>query len=307
MERSWQQSVTAQAASDVPVVQPECEDPGTVTLLQWNILSQTLGVQGNFLCDKEALQWEHREPLLVQEILRYNADILCLEEVDCFSQLAASIDGPDGFTGVWIPKPRSPCLHFEDNMGPDGNAIFWRKSKFTLVKSYHHVLEGEDGLPTNATVLCCQLEDTKTKENLTVMATHLKAKKGFESVRVAQTKHLLRIIETEKQGRLILTGDFNAGLEEPGYEMVRSAGLESVYRKVLTEEPEYTTWKRRGGSGGSGPMEKKATIDFIFCTLDTVQPCAVLQVPSMAAIGPGLLPSLTFPSDHMSLVARFAV
>merc|ERR1712080_294910 len=134
--------------------------------------------------------------------------------------------------------------------------------------------------------------------------------KGFESLRAAQTEHLLRIIQTEKQEkqeRIILAGDFNAGLEEAGYGRVREAGLESAYRKVLGQEPEYTTRKIRKGEPGCEPTEKKATIDFIFSSSDTVSCSSVLCVPSMETLGPGLLPSPTFPSDHMSLAAKFVL
>ena len=57
MARSW---VSQQAS---PLAQGEFE----VTILQWNILSQTLGVQGDFqACPAKALTWQHRNPLIVK-------------------------------------------------------------------------------------------------------------------------------------------------------------------------------------------------------------------------------------------------
>jgi mRNA deadenylase 3'-5' endonuclease subunit Ccr4 len=39
----------------------------TITVLQWNILAQSLGENGDFcLCPEEALQWEHRRQLLLK-------------------------------------------------------------------------------------------------------------------------------------------------------------------------------------------------------------------------------------------------
>ena len=39
----------------------------TFTLLQWNILAQSLGEYGDFsLCPVEALQWDHRKDLLLK-------------------------------------------------------------------------------------------------------------------------------------------------------------------------------------------------------------------------------------------------
>ena len=81
-----------------------------------------------------------------------------------------------------------------------------------------------------------------TKKRVTVCCTHLKAKKGFEDVRLAQARHLLGVIEVplplprsnqqdhprhlndhdqeERCERTILVGDFNAGLDEPVYLLV---------------------------------------------------------------------------------------
>jgi len=39
----------------------------TFTILQWNILAQSLGEYGDFsLCPVEALQWDHRKDLLLK-------------------------------------------------------------------------------------------------------------------------------------------------------------------------------------------------------------------------------------------------
>ena len=84
-----------------------------VVVLQWNLLSQSLGVHGDFaVCPTKALAWEHRRQGLVRELLDHGADILCLQEVDCFQHLASSLH-PEGFAGIWVPKPNSPCLNYE--------------------------------------------------------------------------------------------------------------------------------------------------------------------------------------------------
>jgi len=254
-----------------------------------------------------ALAWSHREPLLIQEIQRHDPDVICLEEVDCFSQLLSQLDAV-GFAGVWVPKPSSPCLKFKDNMGPDGNAVFFKRSRFELLKGYHRVLSAdtEGRTPSSGTLLVCQLEHRETKKRVTVCCTHLKAKKGFEGVRLAQAKHLLDIIKEAKGERTILAGDFNAGLDERVYQLVKEeGGLESAYNDVLGKEPEYTTWKLRGNA--ADPSEKKDTIDFIFFDPKTLCSKAVLEVPSAKDLGEGLLPNMIFPSDHMSMVVKLSM
>eukprot|EP00091_Calanus_sinicus_P014758 TRINITY_DN3242_c0_g1_i3.p1 TRINITY_DN3242_c0_g1~~TRINITY_DN3242_c0_g1_i3.p1 ORF type:complete len:182 (-),score=36.43 TRINITY_DN3242_c0_g1_i3:461-1006(-) len=148
----------------------------TITVLQWNILAQSLGENGDFcLCPMEALQWEHRRQLLLKGILSHGADIVCLEEVDCFNELSNGLH-PMGYSGIWVPKPDSPCLLYKNNMGPDGNAIFFSKEKFSLIKSYHHVLRMQDETCTKSTVLICELVHLKTGKDITLIVTHLKAK-----------------------------------------------------------------------------------------------------------------------------------
>ncbi|KRG01693.1 uncharacterized protein Dmoj_GI25727, isoform E [Drosophila mojavensis] len=52
-----------------------------IRLLQWNILSQTLGQHndGFVRCPDEALTWQHRRYLIVQEILQNQPDVVCLK------------------------------------------------------------------------------------------------------------------------------------------------------------------------------------------------------------------------------------
>ena len=109
-------------------------------------------------------------------------------------------------------------------------------------------------------------------------------------------------------------------------------GLESAYNQVLSKEPEYTTWKvmtmtlaitilhktmseyiqntdtlqlRGNAADPSKTVEKKDTIDFIFFDPKTLHCEAVLNLPK--DLGEELLPSMIFPSDHMSLVARLSM
>ena len=52
-----------------------CGGGEEVTVLQWNILSQTLGIHGDFqACPQEALLWDHRGPLLIQ-VLRIMSNV----------------------------------------------------------------------------------------------------------------------------------------------------------------------------------------------------------------------------------------
>ena len=67
-------------------------------------------------------------------------------------------------------------------------------------------------------------------------------------------------------------------------------------------EPEFTTYKKRVGS-----EPKVRCIDYIWFTSGSLRLAEVLKLPTPQEIGgpSTMLPSLRFPSDHLSLVATF--
>ena len=63
-----------------------------------------------------------------------------------------------------------------------------------LIMSYHQKTEMHM-FPTALMPLMMIVIPRATKKRVTVCCTHLKAKKGFEEVRLAQARHLLGVIE----------------------------------------------------------------------------------------------------------------
>ncbi|QQP37938.1 Uncharacterized protein FKW44_018385, partial [Caligus rogercresseyi] len=63
--------------------------------------------------------------------------------------------------------------------------------------------------------------------------------------------------------------------------------------------PDYTTWKIREDG------EHIQTLDYIFHTPESLDLLGVLDMPEEEEIGQSRLPSLSYASDHMSLVADF--
>lgn len=62
------------------------------------------------------------------------------QEVDHFNFLRHILE-TQGYTGMFFPKPDSPCLYIDGNNGPDGCALFYRKDKFDLIKAETRILE----------------------------------------------------------------------------------------------------------------------------------------------------------------------
>lgn len=149
------------------------------------------------------------------------------------------------------------------------------------------------------------LKDKSTQKELCVATTHLKARKGalLSTLRNEQGKDLLQFISSHAAGRpTIVCGDFNAEPTEPVYSTMCSCSylpLDSAY-KLSGSEPLYTSWKIRGGEG-----EVMQTIDYMFYTKHKLTVSNILDMPKEIDIGENRVPSMTYPSDHFSLISDF--
>lgn len=251
--------------------------------------------------------WETRRWRLLEEILRYQPDVICLQEVDHFSLLERALASV-GYSGRFVPKPDSPCIYLADNNGPDGCAIFVRDAKFDIMDVGSRILEVWR-VQSNQVVLALNLRHKGTGREVCVATTHLKARQGalLSTLRNEQGKDMLDWLAGRAGGRpLLLSGDFNADPSEPVYHSVTSheeLRLSSAYKAgqyTGDGTADYTTWKVRETG------EQKYVLDYIFHSAG-LQPVAVLEMPTEAEVGENRLPSLQFASDHLSLVADFSL
>ncbi|KAB5570951.1 hypothetical protein PHYPO_G00219360 [Pangasianodon hypophthalmus] len=243
-----------------------------IRVMQWNILAQALGEgkDGFVRCPMEALNWAERKYLILEEILTYRPDIVCLQEVDHYYDTFQPVMSSLGYQSSFCPKPCSPCLDVCGNNGPDGCALFFSRERFHLLH-IHHLRLSAMSLKTN---------------QVAVVAT-------------------LQCQQQEEAVPLFVCGDFNA---EPGEEVYRRfmnspLSLDSAYRTLSTDgttEPSYTTWKIRPSG------ESCTTLDYVWYSRNGFSVDAVLSMPSEEQIGPDRLPSYHYPSDHLSLVCDFS-
>jgi len=282
----------------------ENEEENTIRVLQWNILSQTLGSKNDkfIRCNPLALEWRTRRWKILEEIIRYDPDIVCLQEVD-HNKLIQKALGSVKYTGRFLAKPDSPCIHLDCNNGPDGCAIYFKKRKFEKIRKTSRVLKVW-GARSNQVVMSMILRHRDTGEEICVVTTHLKAKLGElqASFRYEQSKDILCWLDAIRGGRpVIFSGDFNGLPSEAFYSTLTenpTTPLVSAYNVKPDQEDslEYTTWKIRETG------EQKYILDYIFHSpeLETV---STLGMPSEHQVGVDRLPSLQFASDHLSLVA----
>uniref|UniRef100_A0A8C9V6Y5 Nocturnin n=1 Tax=Scleropages formosus TaxID=113540 RepID=A0A8C9V6Y5_SCLFO len=276
-----------------------------IRVMQWNILAQALGEgKDNFVqCPADALNWNERKYLILEEILTYEPDILCLQEVDHYYDTFGPVLANLGYCCTFQPKPRSPCLGVKENNGPDGCALFVRHSRFLLEESTCLHLASATPL-SNQVAIVQMLRCHDTGRRLCIAVTHLKACSGWEHLRCAQGSDLLRALEEATEGTripLLVCGDFNAEPSEDVYRRFATShlGLDSACKLLSPDsqsEPPYTTWKIRLSG------ESCNTLDYIWYSCHGLSVDAVLDFPTEEQIGPNRLPSYNYPSDHLSLV-----
>ena len=104
----------------------------------------------NVLCDKYAtrqyygycpawaLAWDYRKKLILEEIKTLNADVIALQELETeqFNQFFLPELKQYDYDGIFSAKSRAKTMSENDKKHVDGCAIFFKTSRFQLVKDY---------------------------------------------------------------------------------------------------------------------------------------------------------------------------
>eukprot|EP00249_Psilotum_nudum_P020176 c27589_g1_i1 orf=780-2651(-) len=110
---------------------------GTFTVLSYNVLADLYATSDMYsYCPPWALSWAYRRQNLLREIVGYQADILCLQEVqsDHFDEFFAAELEKHGYMAVY--KKKTAEVYTGSAYAIDGCATFFRRDRFSLVKKY---------------------------------------------------------------------------------------------------------------------------------------------------------------------------
>jgi len=249
-------------------------------VLQWNVLSDQLAV--NFPRVAESvLDWPYRERLILAELTRADADVLCLEEVDHFHDLQAALS-PLGYCGIYEQK---------EDWHRDGTAIFYRENRLVLEEK-----EGGTFDVRRQKYLLVKLRHRVLNCSFIVVATHLKSYAHHEGTRLLQVQQILGHLRRYEALPVVLAGDMNTKPQKDVYNLIKSVGFQSAYWNALrpSAEPEFTCLAYRESD------VLRLTLDYVW--VKGWQPCAVMTLPSEEDIGKTGLPCSKYPSDHLALV-----
>ncbi|TIB81323.1 glucose-repressible alcohol dehydrogenase transcriptional effector [Wallemia mellicola] len=132
-EREWLAMET-----DLPSPKEDDPPPETFSLLCYNILcdkyatSQMYGYTPSW-----ALNWDYRKEILLQEIMGFSADIVCLQEVDIeqYEDFFLNQLSQHDYRGVYSQKSRAKTMSENEKKRVDGCATFFKASKYQLIES----------------------------------------------------------------------------------------------------------------------------------------------------------------------------
>lgn len=240
--------------------------------------SPCAGCGGFKRCPGHWLQWETRRNQIVKLVGEHaGADIVALEEADCFEEWYRPQLDALGYEGVYRPDQSSPCLRvgIGDSPTPDGVALFFKRDKFTLDDQIH----GEDVAGQKAKFLALRLRTIDTDQAIVAAVAHLDSKKdkiGAET-RAKQTKLLLSLLDSFiaahslHPAAIFMAGDLNATRDEECYQILTSSshGLKDVYAEAGFANM-FTSFKVRSGSYKSGEAKVRAYIILDFICLQTL-------------------------------------
>ncbi|PFH53696.1 hypothetical protein AMATHDRAFT_45168 [Amanita thiersii Skay4041] len=190
-------------------------DPSTecFSVLSYNILCEKYATERLYgYTPSWALTWDYRKNLILSEVMGYDADFLCLQEVDIaqYEDYFVKHLTAQGYEGVYWPKSRYKTMNETDRRQVDGCATFYKAARYQLVEK--HLIEfsavamqrqdfkktddmfnrvlGKDHI-----AVICLMEDKQTGTRLIVANAHIHWDPAYRDVKLVQVALLIEEIE----------------------------------------------------------------------------------------------------------------
>lgn len=292
-------------------------------------------------CPEYAIKIDYRKQLLLKEILGYNADIFCMQEVD-FKVF-------DGDMIPFLGTQNMAGVHNKKGTTPEGVATFYRTDRFELLE--HHglnlgqtvnshpatkelwqKLQSNEKLTERLTDLATTLQvlvlrsKEFPKRIVTVANTHLYFHPDADHIRLLQIGISMMLVQNiiakfkensmkDQNVSLIFCGDFNSVPECGIFKLMTenfvpenfidwSSHPEQAVRNVSLSQP----IKMRSACGTpqftNYTVGFKECLDYIFYQSDMLSVEKSVEMPAEEELNSHLaIPSVVFPSDHVAIVA----
>ncbi|EXB97553.1 hypothetical protein L484_003397 [Morus notabilis] len=195
----------------------------TFSVLSYNVLAAVFASRERYsYCPTWALVWEYRRQKLLNEIIEYDADIICLQEVqsDHFESFFEPELTKRGYSVMY--KKKTQLLYTANKYVSDGCATFYRSKLFKVIMKH-------------------EVEFEKLAENLVnALPPHLREK---YSVRLAKgnVAHIavLETLDNERfrgvlQSRICVANThIHANTDSPDVKLFQVVGLVNVLEEIV--------------------------------------------------------------------------
>ncbi|XP_039145540.1 carbon catabolite repressor protein 4 homolog 3-like [Dioscorea cayenensis subsp. rotundata] len=154
----------------------------------------------------DLLKWESRKSLICNEICKWNADLVCLQEVDRFYDIL-SVMKREGYAGKY--KRRTGGTR-------DGCAVLWKEERFQLMEA-ENIEFADFGLRDNVAQLFVFEMCEADSRRIVIGNIHVLFNPKRGDVKLGQVRMLLEKAYdlSEKWGNIpiLVMGDFNCHLD----------------------------------------------------------------------------------------------
>jgi mRNA deadenylase 3'-5' endonuclease subunit Ccr4 len=269
-----------------------------VRLASWNLLAPAYSVPRKYpWCAPEFLDWDYRKSLIVPQLLQFDADILCLQEVqvDTWPDL---LDSLPGYTGI---------LQDVKGAHPVASAV--------LVRPKFQVRRVESRSRALIVVLdhCQGDEQPSSSPPLYLCNVHLEAGISHDNnlIRYHQLKSLFKRLANQcrqdkqalEDAPIVMAGDFNMLNTNPLHTFLTLGFLQNPQTKdtlpcTTTKLQDAYMWSdhRLGKTYSRGGV-----LDYIWTSDHVNIQDALILHPSAETTGSQKYPSKEHPSDHLPI------
>lgn len=245
-----------------------------IRVISYNILANSC-IKEEFYprADHNLLIWENRKKLLIDQINSYNADIICMQEVDEKDMYDFLKNNLTNYNSIFSKRGNGKL---------DGIATFYRAEKLILLQSeVYQMIDAKE-------VAVITKFQTFTEHNLTVINTKIKwvpeEKQKLNFTGLVDIEDMLLRKVPQNHTNTIVCGDFNANTESSVYQLMN----QYHFKDVFLNSP-YNTCNANN---------KAQRIDYFFLSENVSY-----KVHEMIGLANDtIVPSENYPSDHLPLI-----
>uniref|UniRef100_A0A2C9M832 poly(A)-specific ribonuclease n=1 Tax=Biomphalaria glabrata TaxID=6526 RepID=A0A2C9M832_BIOGL len=198
----------------------------------YNVLCDKLCTKSMYAyCPTWALSWDYRKKGIMNDIIRGNADILTLQEVETeqyhnmfFPELA-----DHGYDGIFLPKSRVKTMNSDkEKKSVDGCSIFYKKNKFEKVNEYQiefSQLATKEGASNTDTDM---INRVSTKDNIAIVAVLRTKPDVYQNSPVPAPKGLTQML-------MVSTAHIHWDPQSPDVKLVQTMMLVEELQKFVKE------------------------------------------------------------------------